>query len=96
LVRDLLGQAEEDLAPYVVREFGRPPRKEESGRTSFPRDEDDVVGPKHLARAIAKVPRGYDSHVITSVVILITAAAAVSRHPGRQRRRAKTERFRHV
>ena len=70
LHRDLLSQAQEDLAPHVVRELGRLPRKEEARRTPFPRNEDDVVGAKHLARAITEVPHGYDTHVTTTMVTL--------------------------
>jgi len=68
LRRDLIGEAQEHLAPDVLRKLGRIPGQEEPGGPALPGDEDDVVGAKHLARSIAELSDRYDSHVITSVV----------------------------
>ena len=60
LRRDLICEAQEDLATDVGRELGRIPGQEEPGGPALPGDEDDVVGAKHLARSIAEVLDGYD------------------------------------
>ncbi len=65
---DLVRQTKEDLSPHVVGKLGTFPGEEEPSRPTLARDRDDVLGPKHLARSIAKASDGYDAHVITSVV----------------------------
>ena len=65
---DLLGEAQKHLASHVGRKLRGVPRQEEPGGSTVAGDKDDVVGPKHLARPIAKVSYRYHTHVITSVV----------------------------
>jgi len=67
LRRDLLGEAQKHLAANIGRELRSVPGQEEPSGSALAGHEDDVVGPKHLARPIAKAPHGHDSHVITMV-----------------------------
>ncbi len=64
---DLLGEAEKHLAAHVSRELRGVPGQEKPSGPAVTGHEDDVVGPKHLARPIAKVPHSHHSHVITMV-----------------------------
>lgn len=67
LRRDLLGEAQKHLASHVGRELRGIPGQEEPSGSALAGHEDDVVGPKHLARPIAKVSHRYHPHVITMV-----------------------------
>lgn len=67
LRRDLLGEAQKHLASHVGRELRGVPGQEEPRGSALTGHEDDVVGPKHLARPIAEVSHRHDSHVVTMV-----------------------------
>jgi hypothetical protein len=87
LHRDLLRNAEEDLALHVVRDLGLP-RQEEADRTSLVPDEEDVLGAEHLAHTIAELLGRPDAHAIT---VSLESRAQDRLH--RQRGGTKTESF---
>ncbi len=70
LCRDLLREAQKHLASHIGRELRGVPGQEEPSGPALTGHENDVVGAKHLARPIAKVPHGHNSHVITMVATL--------------------------
>ncbi len=67
LRRNLLGEAQKHLAANIGRELRSVPGQEEPSGPALAGYEDDVVGPKHLARPIAEVSHRYHPHVTTMV-----------------------------
>jgi len=65
--RNLLGEAQKHLAANIGRELRSVPGQEEPSGPAPAGYEDDVVGPKHLARSIAEVSHRYHPHVTTMV-----------------------------